>query len=115
LGLPGSFYVRRQNLRPHAIQSRPQSGRCTAQRRCDRRFEPCHSDQRRSSLRTARKWQSQMRLPFSHLCSVAPPFRIEPTALGFDSVFGCGEVRYEHSHHKGTLISIRSAYLFFFP
>ena len=28
------------------------------------------------------------------------------TALGFDSVFGCGEVRYEHSHHKGTLIMI---------
>ncbi len=39
---------------------------------------------RRSSLRTAQKWQSQMRLPFSHLCSVTPPFQIEPASLGFD-------------------------------
>ena len=38
----------------------------------------------RSSLRTARKWQSRMRLPFSHLCSVAPPSQIVPASLGSD-------------------------------
>ena len=39
---------------------------------------------RRSSLRTAQKWQSRKRLPFSHLRSVAPPPQIEPTPSGFD-------------------------------
>ena len=43
---------------------------------------------RRSSLRTARKRQTRKRLPFTHLCSVAPPSQIEPTPLGFDLVLG---------------------------
>ena len=39
---------------------------------------------RRSSLRTARKRQARKRLPFPHLCSVAPPSQIGPAALGSD-------------------------------
>ena len=68
--------------------------------RC-RRFESCHSDQRRRSFRTAVKRRSLWRSPFSRLCSMSPPFRIEaprgtslaasrqftsPASLGFDSV-----------------------------
>ena len=39
---------------------------------------------RRSSLRTARKRQARKRLPFPHLCSVAPPSQIGPAAPGSD-------------------------------
>ncbi|MEE3458577.1 MAG: hypothetical protein VZQ75_01860, partial [Candidatus Faecousia sp.] len=60
-----------------------------------------HSDQRRRSFRTAVKRRSLWRSPFSRLCSMSPPFRIEaprdtslaasrqftsPASLGFDSV-----------------------------
>ena len=41
---------------------------------------------RRRSLRTARKRQLRKRLPFSLLCSVSPPFKIGPAALGSDFV-----------------------------
>ena len=43
---------------------------------------------RRSSLRTARKRQAQKRLPFPHLCSVAPPSQIGSASLGSDLNIG---------------------------
>ena len=41
---------------------------------------------RRSSLRTARKQRLQKQSLFSHLCFVAPPFKIGPASLGSDFV-----------------------------
>ncbi len=50
----------------------------------------CSGAPRRSPLRTARKRQARKRLPFPHLCSVAPPSQIEPASLGFDLDTGSG-------------------------
>jgi hypothetical protein len=58
------------------------------------------------------KRQVRKRLPFPHLCSVAPPFKIGPAALSSDFVFF--QVRYKHSYQK-TGCPPCGAACFFFP
>ena len=61
---------------------------------------------RRSSLRTARERQSQKRLPFPHLCSVAPPFQIGSAALGSDLDSGSDFFRPAHHVRRTQLRSV---------
>ena len=77
--------ARMDPLRPNAKEdSRPLSRSSHADLKVGSDLN-CPGAPRRSSLRMAQKWQSQLRLPFSHLCSVAPSSQIEPASLGFDS------------------------------